>query len=213
MLAVRRNAEEVERLLAEIRGGGNADEARSRLVELTYGDLSRKVLHKLAHEQRLRRRHEPEDIAHRVMERLKGVLEAGRVQTVEELVRTANRNVRWVLGDLARVPQGQEEPGVEGPEREDTANGDEALPLEDWEDLHHQAAFLSGRPGEVFRRRYYDRLPVPEVAAELGVSVRTVQNAWQEALEQLSLKLTGRPFRGGAPKHLGGGRDDGGDGP
>jgi DNA-directed RNA polymerase specialized sigma24 family protein len=147
------------------------------------------------------------------MERLKGVLEVGRVQTVEELVRAANRNVRWVLGDLARGLRNREASGGDVPEREDTADGDEALPLEVWEDLHHQAAFLPGRPGEVFRLRYYDRLSVPGIAEELGVSVRTVQNAWQEALEQLSLKLTGRPFRGGAPKHLGGERDDGGDGP
>ena len=180
MLAVRRHAEEVERLLVQIRGGQNAAEARNRLVELTHGDLTRKVLHQLTNEWRLRRLHEPEDVAHRVMERLKKVLEERTVGTAEELVRLANRNLRWVLGDLARGLRSWETSGGDVPEPEDGAGG-EASSLEDWEDLHHQAAFLPGRPGEVFRLRYYDRLPVPEVAAELGVSVRTVQTAWQEA--------------------------------
>lgn len=208
MLAAKRHAEEIERLLARLHRGEEAEQARNRLVELTYGDLSHKVLHKLAHERRLRRQHEAEDIVHHVMERMKKVLEGRRVETADELVRLANQNVRWTIIDLARGLRDQEVTGLDGIDREGDAD---AEALEEWAELHHEAAFLPGRAGEVFRLRYYDRLPVGEIAGRLGRSVRSVQDDWKEALDMLSLRLTDRPFRGGAPKHLGGERPAGGE--
>ncbi|MFO0822536.1 MAG: sigma-70 family RNA polymerase sigma factor [Gemmataceae bacterium] len=196
---------EVERLLARIHENVDADQARTRLVELTYGGLTEKAIYQLAHERRLKRLHEPEDVVHRVMERLKKVLETRRVETVEELVRLANSNLRWVIGDLARQIPGREVSGLDGIDREDDRDrGTEADILEDRAKLHQKAAFLPGRSGQVFRLRYYDRLSVAEIAEQLGVSVRTVQDDWKESLNQISLELTGQPFQGKAPKHLGG---------
>jgi RNA polymerase sigma factor (sigma-70 family) len=207
MRALEVHADEVKQLLARIHENVDADQARTRLVELTYDGLTQKAIYNLAYERRLKHLHEPADVAHRVMERLKKVLETRRVETVEDLVKLANNNLRWVIGDLARGIRDEKVSGLDEIDPEDErGSGTEVDVLEGRAKLPQKAASLPGRSGEVFRLRYYDRLSVAEIAEQLGVSVRTVHDDWKESLNELSLRLTGQPFQGKVPKYLGGKR-------
>jgi RNA polymerase sigma factor (sigma-70 family) len=202
------NAEQVERALARVRAGEGG--AFDDLIVLAYDWLGRRVAGLLRSYPSIRL--PPDEVLHdRVLARLRTALASATPQTCEELTRLADRHIRWALRDLVREQRDRADVPIEAvsgiqEERNDLADPAAGDALEDLLDYRerakfHQAAAALPEPlRRVFCLRYYGGLSEADVAADLGVSERTVRNHWRQAIDTLSVALTGRPFAGELPR-------------
>jgi RNA polymerase sigma-70 factor (ECF subfamily) len=72
---------------------------------------------------------------------------------------------------------------------------EEPATLEGWARFHEQVEALPGEEREVFNLLWYEGLSQGEVAALLGVGLRTVKRRWQKARLLLYEGLRGEPPR------------------
>jgi RNA polymerase sigma factor (sigma-70 family) len=203
------SAVQVEKALARLQAGEAA--AFDDLVLLAYDWLGRRVAALLRSYPSVTL--PPDEVLHDyVLDRLRTALASAMPATCEELTRLADRHILWSVRDVIRKQRGragvvriEAAPGVEG-EREGPADPSAGDALADFLDsrerarFHAAAAALSEPLRRVFCLRYYGGLSEAEVATDLGVSDRTVRSHWRQAVDQLSVALTGRHFEGELPR-------------
>jgi RNA polymerase sigma factor (sigma-70 family) len=202
------SAAQVEQSLARLQAGDAA--AFDELVRLAYEWLGKRVAATLRDYPSVRL--PPDEVLHdRVLGRLRTALASQTPRTCPELTRLAGSTIRWALRDIVR--EQRDRPGgvsldaasVQGESAwlADDAAGDLAEELIDHREraqFHQAAAALPEPLRQVFCLRYYAGLSEMEVAAELGVTDRTVRARWREAVDAISVALTGKPFAGELPR-------------
>jgi RNA polymerase sigma factor (sigma-70 family) len=193
------NGKQVEQALLRLQAGEAG--AFDDLVELAYEWLGKRVTAILRDYPSVRL--PSDEILHdRVLGRLRTVLATTTPRTCEELTRLADRHVRWALRDLVREQKGR--PADVDAETVVDSTVDDAL--DDFLDqterakFHEAAASLPEPQRRVFCLRYYGGLSEADVAADLGVTERTVRNHWRQAIDAISVALTGKPFEGELPR-------------
>jgi RNA polymerase sigma factor (sigma-70 family) len=193
------SGKQVEEALVRLQAGepGGFDD----LVELAYEWLGKRVAAILRDYPAVRL--PSDEILHdRVLQRLRTALARATPLTCAELTRLADRHIRWALRDLVR--EQRDRPTGVGIEAAADPAADDAL--EDFLDpgerakFHEAAAQLPEPLRRVFCLRYYGGLSEAEVAADLGVTERTVRNHWRQAIDVISVALTGKPFAGELPR-------------
>ncbi len=195
-------AEQVERALGRL-GAGEAG-AFDEVVQLAYEWLGKRVAAILRDYPAVRL--PSDEVLHdRVLGRLRTALAAVLPKTCEELTRLAERHIRWAVRDVVR--EQRERPDVaslEAPGGEVAAEEVEVaadlIDHREREKFHEAAAALPEPLRRTFCLRYYGGLSEAEVAADLGVTDRTVRNHWRQAIDGISVALTGRPFQGELPR-------------
>ena len=203
------SGEQVERALAALRAG--AVGAFDELIELAYAWLAKRVIAIVRDYPRVRL--PADEVLHdRVLGRLRSALAGVAPAACGELTRLADRHIRWALRDIVREQSGR--PGEVSIEaaadavREpawlaDPESGEAVAELIDSRErakFHEAAARLREPLRRLFCLRYYAGLSEAEAASDLGVTERTVRNYWREAIDELSIALTGRPFAGPVPR-------------
>jgi RNA polymerase sigma factor (sigma-70 family) len=197
------NAWQVEQALVRLRSGET--DAFDDLIRLAYDWLGRRVAALLRGYPSVLL--PPDEILHdRVLARLRTALSSATPTTCEDLTRLADRHIRWALRDLIREQREQmgvvrieatagewEEPAAANPLADFLDDGERAS-------FHKAAANLPEPLRRVFCLRYYGGLSEAEVAADLGVSDRTVRSHWRQAIDAISVALTGKPFVGELPR-------------
>jgi RNA polymerase sigma factor (sigma-70 family) len=193
------SGKQVEQALLRLQAGEPG--AFDDLVELAYEWLGKRVAAMLRDYPAVRL--PSDEILHdRVLQRLRTALATTTPLTCEELTRLADRHIRWALRDLVREHRDRStDMGIET--ATDSTAGDA---LDDFLDqnerakFHDAAASLPEPLRRVFCLRYYGGLSEAEVAADLGVTERTVRNRWRQAIDAISVALTGKPFAGELPR-------------
>jgi RNA polymerase sigma factor (sigma-70 family) len=193
------SGKQVEQALLRLQAGelGGFDD----LVELAYEWLGKRVAAILRDYPAVRL--PSDEILHdRVLQRLRTALATTTPLTCQELTRLADRHIRWALRDLVREHRDRStNMGIET--AIDSTAGDaldEFLDQGERAKFHDAAASLPEPLRRVFCLRYYGGLSEVEVAADLGVTERTVRNNWRQAIDAISLALTGKPFAGKLPR-------------
>jgi RNA polymerase sigma factor (sigma-70 family) len=196
------NAGQVEQALARLRSGEGG--AFDDLILLAYDWLGRRVAALLRGYPSVLL--PPDEVLHdRVLARLRTALASTMPTTCEDLTRLADRHIRWALRDLVREQRERLGFRIEATaeEWEDPAAANTLADfLDDGEraSFHKAAANLPEPLRRVFCLRYYGGLSEAEVAADLGVSDRTVRGHWRQAIDAISVALTGKPFVGELPR-------------
>jgi RNA polymerase sigma factor (sigma-70 family) len=200
------NAGQVEQALARLRSGDSG--AFDDLIVLAYDWLGRRVAALLRGYPSVLL--PPDEVLHdRVLGRLHTALASTLPTTCADLTRLADRHIRWALRDLVREQRDQsgvvslEAAAEEGEDPTDSAAGNTLADFLDYRErasFHAAAANLPEPLRRVFCLRYYGGLSEAEVAADLGVSDRTVRSHWRQAIDTLSMALTGKPFVGELPR-------------
>jgi RNA polymerase sigma factor (sigma-70 family) len=193
------SGQDVEKALARFQAGETA--AFDDLVTLAYDWLGRQVVATLRSYPAVKL--PGDEVLHdRVLDRLRTALRSRRPQTCAELTRLAGSSIRWALRDLVR--EQRERPGVSlDALAADAETGDPVADLIDQGEraqFHQAAAALAEPLRRVFCLRYYAGLSEAEVAADLGVSDRMVRTYWRQAIDAISMTLTGQPFTGELPR-------------
>jgi RNA polymerase sigma factor (sigma-70 family) len=201
------NGVQIEQALTRLRAGESG--AFDELILLAYDWLGRRVASLLRDYPSLRL--PADEVLHdRVLTRLRTALASAPPTTCGELTRLADRHIRWALRDLVRERRTGVSISLEtasddanGQAPSDPAGGDaleELLESRERAEFHEAAAALPEPLRRVFCLRYYGGLSEAEAAADLGVSDRTVRTHWRNAVDALSMALTGRPFEGELPR-------------
>jgi RNA polymerase sigma factor (sigma-70 family) len=200
------NAVQVEQALARLQSG--ASDAFDDLIKLAYDWLGRRVAKLLRSYPSVRL--PPDEVLHdRVLARLRTGLASVMPQTCEELTGLADRHIRWALRDIVREQKARpsqvpiEAVADVAAEGDGSEAGDTLSDLLDYRErarFHEAAAALPEPLRRVFCLRYYGGLSEAEVAADLGVTDRTVRNHWRQAIDALSIALIGKPFEGELPR-------------
>jgi RNA polymerase sigma factor (sigma-70 family) len=193
------SGKQVEQALHRLQAGepGGFD----NLVSLAYAWLGKRVAAILRDYPSVRL--PSDEILHDcVLGRLRTALARTTPRTCEELTRLADRHIRWALRDLVREQRDR----LTGAGVETAADPAADDALEDFldqgerEKFHEAAAALPEPLRRVFCLRYYGGLSEAEVAADFGVTERTVRNHWRQAIDAISVALTGKPFEGELPR-------------
>jgi RNA polymerase sigma factor (sigma-70 family) len=191
----------------------SADSAPSSLAELLHrhkaGDreASRAILahchdrFKQLTRQMLRRYpgvhnwEETSDVFHNVVVRLDSALREITFDTPANFLGLAAWHIRCELIDLSRL---RRPVLVSGPSDGDSGpdplgatpdSADDPYRLAVWEELHSRIAALSDDDRKLFDLIYYQGLTQPEAAELLGMPLRTLKHAWQQARIRLMLAL------------------------
>src|SRR5262249_7745624 len=155
----------------------------------------------------------PDEILHdRVLARLRTALTHVPPRTCAEFTRLTERHIRLALHDVIRqerrrrdgtsldaVPGGEDEVSRRGEHGDEADVLDEMIDHRERGKFHEAATGLPGPLRRVFCLRYYAGLSEAEAAAKLRVSERTVRNRWRQAIDALSVALSGKPFAGEPP--------------
>lgn len=185
-------------LLDRLRGGDNsAWDELDRHVGARLKALARRMLGDFP---AVKRRDGTDDVLQNVSLRLLRALREVRPASVRAFFRLAGENIRRELLDLKRHYC-----GPEGPARHEVSpdgpNGDPGRPapylgpsaeeLLEWTEFHRQIDELPEEEREVVDLHFYQGMSKAEAAKVLGVSTRTVQRLWNDAIKRL------RSVRGG----------------
>ena len=202
------NAAQVETALSRLQAGEAG--AFDDLVRLAYEWLGKRVAAILRDYPAVRL--PSDEILHdRVLGRLRTAL-ATNPRTCEELTRLADRHIRWALRDIVREQRTRARGvSIDETTRDETAPvwladpeaGDALADFLDHREraqFHEAAAALPEPLRRVFCLRYYGGLSEAETASDLGVTDRTVRNHWRQAINAISVALTGKPFTGELPR-------------
>lgn len=171
---------EITALLGDVRAGKR--DALDRLLDAVYPAIRTIAAHLL--------RSEPQDItlqstdlAHEALLRL--FLEQDvEMKDRSHLIALAGRQMRRILIEQARARLAQRR-GAGAPHGELPVEiddpGQDMTSLVELDDLLEQLAAADARAAEVVELRFFAGLSREEVAARLGVTVRTVQRDWEFA--------------------------------
>jgi RNA polymerase sigma-70 factor (ECF subfamily) len=142
---------------------------------------------------RVRRWTQTDDVLQNALVRLCRALESVEPADIQEFYRLATTQIRRELIDLARHYSGPRnaaghheswtgDPGQEqrSPDPADATHDPAALA--DWSDFHTQVAALPDEEREVFGLIFYHGMTQEDAADVLGVTVRTIQRRWQNAM-------------------------------
>ncbi|MGL4553341.1 MAG: ECF-type sigma factor [Gemmataceae bacterium] len=183
-------ADELTTLLDAVRGGDPA--ARGRLVERVYGELHR-VAAGLMSREAAGHSLQPTALLHEAFDRLLTGAVLERATSRAYLFGAAARAMRQVLVDHARARRAEKRGGAR-----DRRPLDDVLVAFEGRDLDvielHEAldalAGFSPRQADVVTLRYFGGLSVPDAAAQLGVSVSTVESDFRLARAWLRRRLS-----------------------
>jgi RNA polymerase sigma-70 factor (ECF subfamily) len=143
--------------------------------------------------QRVRRWAETDDVLQNALLRLVGAIRSVKPETSRDFFALATLQIRRELIDLARHYYGPEGIGA----NHDSRGNDEAQRLEksdvrhepaalaQWTELHEQIGALPDEEREVVGLLFYQGLAQVEAAELLGISLRTLQRRWHDALCKL----------------------------
>jgi RNA polymerase sigma factor (sigma-70 family) len=178
-------------------GAVAGDEAAIDALLRHYGQrltlLTRRMLGDF---QRVRRWAETDDVLQNALVRLVGALRSVKPQTSRDFLALATLQIRRELIDLARHYYGPEGIGAnhasgghddsQNPQPADKSDvRHEPSSLAQWTELHEQIGALPDEEREVVGLLFYQGLSQAETAEVLGVSLRTVQRRWHDALVKL----------------------------
>lgn len=189
---------EVTGLLQSLRtAGGDADDITARLTELLYPELKR-IARSLMRRERAGHTLQPTAVLHEAFVRLVG--QTGNAwEDRSHFLGVATRLMRQVLVDHARKRQAAKRgaDGVRVTLDEHLAGGGEPsldiLALDQALDRYER---LDPRGARVAELRIFAGLTVPEAAAHLGVSARTIDGDWAVARMWLARELATPPAAG-----------------
>jgi RNA polymerase sigma-70 factor (ECF subfamily) len=161
--------------------------------------LTRRMLGDYA---RVRRWAETDDVLQNALLRLLGALRSVKPTTAREFLGLATLQIRRELIDLARHYYGPEGIGANHDSQpEDHARSDvppdpadlshEPAALAQWTELHEQIGALPEEEREVVGLLFYEGMSQMEAAQVLGLSLRTLQRRWHDALCKLHRVWTG----------------------
>ena len=146
--------------------------------------------------QRVRRWAETGDVLQSALVRLLGALRSVQPQSSADFLALASLQIRRELIDLARRYYGPEGIGAnhdsnaaadsQGPAPHDPADlRHEPASLAQWTELHETIGNLPDEERAVVNLLFYQGLSQTEAAEVLGMSLRTVQRRWHDALCRL----------------------------
>lgn len=146
--------------------------------------------------QRVRRWAETDDVLQNALVRLVGALGSVKPQTSRDFLGLATLQIRRELIDLARHYYGPEGLGAnhESHGKDDSQHPhpaeksdvrDEPSSLAQWTELHEEIGRLPDEEREVVGLVFYQGLSQAEAAELLGISLRTLQRRWHDALCKL----------------------------
>jgi RNA polymerase sigma-70 factor (ECF subfamily) len=152
--------------------------------------------------QRVRRWVETDDVLQSALLRLLGALRSVRPQTPRDFFALASLQIRRELIDLARHFYGPEGIGANHDSRPPAGPGSAvghdpadvrqaATPPARWAELHELTDQLPPEEREVVGLLFYQGLSQAEAVEVLGVSLRTLQRRWHDALCRLHRAWTG----------------------
>lgn len=161
-----------------------------------FGRLARKMLQDFSG---VARHEQTDDVVQNAMPRLLGALEDIKPDSVRAFFGLAALKIRQVLLDLARhyraeLAHCESLPPADGSSPRTVEPGDvshEPGRLAEWYELHQMIDKLPAEERAVVDLRFYQGLPQAEIAALLGVTVKTVQRRWSAALLRLHDLLQG----------------------
>lgn len=143
--------------------------------------------------QRVRRWAETDDVLQNALVRLMNALRSVKPQTSRDFLALATLQIRRELIDLARHYYGPEGIGANhdshghedapAPDKSDVRH--EPSSLAQWTELHEQIGALPDEEREVVGLVFYQGLSQAEAAELLGISLRTLQRRWHDALCKL----------------------------
>jgi RNA polymerase sigma factor (sigma-70 family) len=190
----------VQGLLERLKAGDS--KALDELLSLTYDRLNRLASSMLRAYPKVRRWDQTGDVLAGACMRLQRALADVKPDTARDFFRLAALQVRRELRDLARRYNGphglntnyESHDPVAGATPAEAASDSTYDPvrLADWSAFHEQAGALAEEARDVFDLIYYEGLSQDEVAALLGVSVKTVKRRWRDARLALYDTLGGR---------------------
>jgi RNA polymerase sigma factor (sigma-70 family) len=144
--------------------------------------------------QRVRRWAETDDVLQNSLLRLVGALRDVKPATTRDFYALATLQIRRELIDLARHYYGPEGLGANHDSRgkDSQLNGaadqdsrSEPSSLAQWTELHEKIGNLPDEEREIVGLLFYQGLSQAEAAELLGISLRTVQRRWHDALCKL----------------------------
>lgn len=188
----------LQQLIARLSQGDHA--AVTALVAHNMQRLEALARHMLRGYPALRRWVETDDVLQNAFMRLMRALAEVKVESPRHFMALSALQIRRELIDLARHYYG---PAGLGANQETHAGGDseqrenlnvaglshDPSMLAQWCELHEQIGSLPDREREAFDILYYDGMSQSDAANLLGVSVRTVQRRWHDALLLLHEKI------------------------
>jgi RNA polymerase sigma factor (sigma-70 family) len=184
---------ELLRWVGRMRDGDEA--ARNRLFRHCSGRVERLTRRMLQDFPRVKPWEDTFDVSQQALMRLEPALRDVQINSTQHFFALAARKIRQVLLDLVRKycgPEGMaanhasfpgDRSGPAFPEPADP-EGD-PVTLAQWCDLQERIDQLPEEQRAVFDLLFYQGMSQVEVAAVLGVSRKTVQRRWQEALLSL----------------------------
>ena len=181
----------MQQLLSRLVAG---DDAAIDALLKHYGErltiLTRRML---GDYRRVRRWAETDDVLQNALLRLVSAMRSVKPTTSRDFLALATLQIRRELIDLARHYYGPEGIGAnhDSQGRDDAKNADppdvrsEPGSLSQWTELHEQIGALPDEEREVVGLLYYQGLSQAEAAEILGISLRTLQRRWHDALGKL----------------------------
>lgn len=138
----------------------------------------------------LQRWEQTDDVYQNAMLRLHRALQTTDVENVRHFFNLATVQIRRELIDLGRKHFGPQ--GIGRNHHTDHQTTDQAVgtvhalesepsDLAEWTEFHERAHRMPDEEREVFDLLYYEGLSQDQVAAVLGVSVRTIRRRWNDA--------------------------------
>lgn len=172
-----------------LRRAATGDEAAlDALLRHCCDRLERLTRRMLGDYPRVRRWAETDDVLQSALVRLVNALRSVKPTTTRDLLALAALQIRRELIDLARRFYGPEGIGAHHDSHAAVEPADarqEPASLAQWGELHEAIGRLPDEEREVVDLLFYQGLSQAEAAGLLGVSVRTVQRRWHDALCRL----------------------------
>jgi RNA polymerase sigma factor (sigma-70 family) len=200
-----KNADKIERLWECHHGG--APGAFHDLVAFAWEWLYKRVAGRLRGYPSVRLEADEVLLDH-LQDRLAAALDKLKPQSCQHFTRLIDKHIRLALHDVIRAQKRKDAREFSTDDREtaleapDSADGRLTDPLDELIDqqerarFHEAAAALPEPLAQAFCLRFYGGLSVEETAERMGVTEKSVRNYWQKAVDELSLALTGAPFKG-----------------
>jgi RNA polymerase sigma-70 factor (ECF subfamily) len=181
---------QLQRWVQRIRSGDLA--AREEMLRAVHGRLERLARKMLRHFPRVARWEESDDLLQNALLRLLRALGEVQVTSLRDFFGLAAEQMRRELLDLARHHQAHGLTAASSAPRPDPeAPAEDPADLEKWCAFHEAVERLPTRQREVVGLIYYNGWTQAEVAEHLGVTKRSVQRDWANAMVALHGLLHG----------------------